>query len=418
MYVTGVDRRNGRKPRTVSVAFALAIVAIAAAVVFARTRAVEGIVTAPSARAASPTPPPTAGPLPTGWTRLTLPPQARSGSAAVWTGSKLLDWGGCDPSINDRCKAVASGYAFDPASRTWSDLPPAPVPGSGAHGVWTGSEALFVGIDEESKKIHSEAFDPATGTWRKLATAPIGPRYSPVLVWTGTKLVVWGGSERNQPGIESTGAIFDPVKNKWTRMADAPHGLNLASGVWTGTRVLVFGSLLNGGNHADTSTSVGETYDLATDRWREIAPSNLSPQATSAMWAGGRLVAWDYNDRWQTYDPARDRWSATARMPLGFSECYPDSVLVGTAMFAFFCGQAALYDAATNAWSKVRGGMLAETIYSKAYKSDIKLWRFADMAAGGDVVYFEAEGISLTKNGEACYGCSGSPHSFWAYRPA
>jgi N-acetylneuraminic acid mutarotase len=416
VYVTDVDPMNGRTSRKAWIAVAAVIVVVAAAVVVDRMTGDDAVVATPPSGASSPTP--NAGAIPTGWTKLSLPPQVRTGSAVVWTGSQLLDWGGCDPAINDRCEAVADGYAFDPASRTWSDLPPAPVAGSGAHAIWTGSEALFIGFDSESKKLHSEAFDPATRTWRKLATAPIGPRYSPVLVWTGSKLVVWGGSERDQPGIESTGAMFDPATNTWELMADAPHGLNLASGVWTGDRVLVFGSLVNGRNHADTTTSVGETYDPATDHWHEIARSNLSPQATSAVWTGGRLVAWDYNDRWQTYDPNDDRWSATGRMPMQPSECYPDSALVGASVFGFFCGQAALYDAATNAWSKVRGGMLAETIYSKAYKSDIKLWRFADMAAGGDVLYFEAEGISLTKNGEACYGCSGSPHSFWAYRPA
>src|SRR5438045_1998299 len=174
----------------------------------------DAVVASPRPRSSSPTP--STGPIPVGWTRLPLPPQARSGSAIVWTGSQLLDWGGCDPTAKDRCEPVGDGYAFDPASRTWSHMTTAPVPGSGAHAIWTGTEALFIGLDPESKKLHSEAFDPATGTWRKLATAPIGSRYSPVLVWTCSKLVVWGGSEREQPGIESTGAVFDPARNTWT----------------------------------------------------------------------------------------------------------------------------------------------------------------------------------------------------------
>lgn len=61
--------------------------------------------------------------------------------------------------------------------------------------------------------------------------------------------------------------------------------------------------------------------------------------------------------------------------------------------------------------------MLSKEIWSDAYQNDIKLWRFADMVSTGDVVLFAAQGISLTRKGEACYGCSGSPTSFWAYRP-
>ncbi len=61
--------------------------------------------------------------------------------------------------------------------------------------------------------------------------------------------------------------------------------------------------------------------------------------------------------------------------------------------------------------------MLSKEIWSDAYQRDIKLWRFADMVSTGDVVLFAAQGITLSHKGVACYGCSGSPTSFWAYRP-
>lgn len=93
--------------------------------------------------------------------------------------------------------------------------------------------------------------------------------------------------------------------------------------MWTGREMLVFGSLLDGRNYAATRTSVGAAYDPSIDAWRELPPSALSPQATTAAWAGGRVVAWDYEVHSQDYDPQKDTWSTPQRMPLEFSECYP-----------------------------------------------------------------------------------------------
>jgi hypothetical protein len=129
------------------------------------------------------------------------------------------------------------------------------------------------------------------------------------------------------------------------------------------------------------------------------------------------MVAWDYEVHSQEYDPLRGAWSRPQRMPLQFSECYPDSVVAQEVLFAFFCGQAALYDPAAGTWQRVRGGPLDEEVRSEAYQDSVPLWRFADMTAAGEVVLFASEGITLDPEGVACYGCPGSPTSFWAYRP-
>jgi hypothetical protein len=93
-------------------------------------------------------------------------------------------------------------------------------------------------------------------------------------------------------------------------------------------------------------------------------------------------------------------------------------VVVGGGVFAFFCGHAALYDTDSGTWEEIHGGLLNEEIESEAYDHALKLWRFAQLASNGDTVFLLAEGITLEESGEACYGCPGSPVSFWAYRPS
>jgi hypothetical protein len=127
------------------------------------------------------------------------------------------------------------------------------------------------------------------------------------------------------------------------------------------------------------------------------------------------VLAWDYVTRSQTLDQDTNTWSHPVKMPLEPSECYPDSVALTGSVFAFYCGDAALYDEADGTWQRVHGGMLDATVDS--HGSPIKVWRFAELTPADQVVFLEAEGITVSNEGTPCYGCSASPTSFWVYRP-
>jgi hypothetical protein len=143
-----------------------------------------------------------------------------------------------------------------------------------------------------------------------------------------------------------------------------------------------------------------------------LPDSDLSPQATAAAWADGRLIAYDYDVHWQAYDPDADAWTPSAQMPMVFDECYPDAAAIDGTVFAFFCGQAAtLRD---GRWDRVRGGLLDAMIEGGA--GMYHLYRFADIVAADEVLVFAATGITVT-GGTVCYGCPGSPHALWAWRP-
>jgi hypothetical protein len=106
-------------------------------------------------------------------------------------------------------------------------------------------------------------------------------------------------------------------------------------------------------------------------------------------------------------------------MPLDPGECYPDSVIVsnviGDSVFAWYCGQAAIWGSVTGGWLAVHGGATGPTV--RANGRAYALFRFADLVPAGDVVVLAAEGMTVEKGGQPCYGCPGAPHSLWAYRP-
>jgi hypothetical protein len=318
----------------------------------------------------------------------------------------LIVWGGASTAGT----GATDGFALDPSSMTWRQIPPAPISARyGARATWTGSEVLvWGGYDQRRRFVDGAALDPITGAWRRIAKAPIKPRWGGVAVWTGTELIVWGGG---QPGkaANTDGAAYDPVAGSWRRIADSPIRLNLATGAWTGTEMIVFGSLLDHFNRARTRKAVGAAYDPASDSWREIPASPLSPQASSGGWVAGRLVAWDYNMRAARYSRRADSWRILPRPPMSPGECYPNSAAFDGGLFAFYCGQAALFDSTTKTWYQARSRF--QIPGPRRYEFTIG----EAVGAGTGVVILEHD--ITTSNGGPCIGCSGSGVHLWVFLP-
>jgi N-acetylneuraminic acid mutarotase len=78
----------------------------------------------------------------------------------------------------------------------------------GAAAVWTGSRLLLWGgttrPDSNVVPRHGLAYDPRTNSWSPLPQAPLAGRAGPTAVWTGHSMVIWGG------GTKTDGAAFTP----------------------------------------------------------------------------------------------------------------------------------------------------------------------------------------------------------------
>jgi hypothetical protein len=292
---------------------------------------------------------------PVGWTELPAPPEIRTGAAQAWTGSELLVWGGFTDS--DETNVESSGLMFDPAELTWHATAPGPLePRALAASAWTGSELLVWGGWSGASGYefaqgffeNGAAYDPVSDSWRTLPPAPIGAR-APLSVWTGREMLVWGTAVRVNVRPRD-GAAYDPATDSWRAIAEAPIELTDATVVWTGSEMIVFGAALQGGNHPDTPTAIGAAYDPATDEWRNIPDSSLSPQASTAAWDGEKMIAWDYLNDTAAYDPVTDSWRSLPRIPLDDSECTPESEALGGYVLGVYCGGLTLFDPAQQQW--------------------------------------------------------------------
>src|SRR5439155_499322 len=132
-------------------------------------------------------------------------PAPRGGARAVWDGREVLVVGGV---------GVPSGLAYNPAANRWRTLPRMESTRLGFAAVWTGKKLLLWGGQAGSPSApsipaHGLAYDPAANGWSPLPPAPILGRPGPTAVWTGRQMIVWGGGQ--SPPAFADGAAFTPT---------------------------------------------------------------------------------------------------------------------------------------------------------------------------------------------------------------
>ncbi len=235
------------------------------------------------------------------WTFITAngAPTARVAHTSTWTGSKMLAWGGWD-NVNTGLPQTNTGGIYDPSTDLWSptSLVDAPTPREGHTAVWTGSKMIVWGgyRREGGTGILTNTggvYDPATDTWTPMSTigAPTA-RDSHTAVWTGSKMIVWGGYDGVAGVPSGTGGIYDPKTDAWTPTSTvgAPSGRSDHTAVWTGSKMIVWGGWPGGSAAEDT----GGIYDPATDTWTPTslggAPSERSDH--TAVWTGWKMIVW------------------------------------------------------------------------------------------------------------------------------
>lgn len=187
------------------------------------------------------------------WVALTLAgaPAARSGATVVWTGDKVLIWGG-----NGASGALGTGGqlrfqsapTFTPLEWTSIQTVGAPAARVEHTAVWTGTRMIVWGGRNGSTFFADGAsFDPATDTWTALpATDAPSARAAHTAVWTGTEMIVFGGE--TVTGSTASGAAYNPASNRWRPLqhGGSPLARSGAASAWTGTELILFGGLSAG----------------------------------------------------------------------------------------------------------------------------------------------------------------------------
>ena len=251
-------------------------------------------------------------------TSTTHAPIGRELHTAVWTGTEMIVWGGKSATGSE----YRTGGRYNPATDKWTltSITNAPVARESHTAVWTGSEMIVWGGQHFSNFTYVNLqtggrYNPGTNSWTATSTinAP-APRYHHTAVWSGSEMIVWGGSY----GL-NTGGRYNPSSNSWTAVStvNAPTGREGHTAVWAGSRMIVWGGFDGGGNTSNT----GGRYNPATDKWAATSITN-APAGRSghtAVWAGNQMIIWggttppsNYFDSGGRYNPGTNTWTATS----------------------------------------------------------------------------------------------------------
>jgi len=225
-------------------------------------------------------------------TSLTNAPQGRQYHTAVWTGSEMIVWGGRSSSA-----ALNTGGQYNPSDDTWTATSTGtnvPQARWWPRSVWTGTEMIAWGGWNGSSVVNTGGrYDPLADSWVPVTvTNAPSARQQASMVWTGSKMLVWGGDGAGGGGLPlNTGGRYDPLADSWTVITttNAPSARIEPVIVWTGTRIIVWGG--------SPATNTGGKYDPVADSWGATGLTN-APSARRDMagvWTGDKMIVWGGN---------------------------------------------------------------------------------------------------------------------------
>ena len=253
-------------------------------------------------------------------------PSPRIKHTAIWTGTRMIIWGGQD----ENSSSYQTGGIYDPVLDVWSytAVDDAPKKRHSHSAVWTGTEMLvWGGKDEDNFLLNGKKYNPDLNTWQNISTQnkPKGS-VGQIALWTGTHMLIWGGFDSLTMPNTSYGALYNPDNNAWEAMntLDAPDGLAGAKAVWSGTEALIWGGVTS----SDSLSNEGWIYNPSSNAWRAMTLNN-SPHARSghtAVWTGSEMLIWGgttttalYSNTGGKYNPQTNNWTslASANAPSG-----------------------------------------------------------------------------------------------------
>ncbi len=264
-------------------------------------------------------------------------PSARHSHSAIWTGTRMLLWGGAGnagfttaviPGTNNQLVGYVltnsiyynDGYTYDPANNTWTAISSVGAPSTRAYhaAVWTGSKMIIWGGHDVSTELATGGiYDPANNTWATVSNAGAPERRSnwhagyyyrtgSFAVWTGDRMMIYGGQQR---AVASTllytpigGGLYDPVNNTWTTVnpVGAPRSSANPNLIWTGTHAVVFGGWeFSIGAFTVIAFNSGGMFDPKTNTWQATATAGAPTgrDMQTATWIGDGMFIFGGSER-------------------------------------------------------------------------------------------------------------------------
>lgn len=259
------------------------------------------------------------------WRAAAPAPTKRTEVAAATLDGRIYVVGGFEkPTLGNvmNFAITASVEVYDPITDRWASKASLPL---GLHhvgiGVLGGRLYVIGGYAKSGFTVWNPvatvyAYDPTTDSWTERAPMSTARGALSVTEYEG-KLYAIGGFDRkaNNAQVE----VYDPVRNVWSTVAPLPTPRDHLATATVAGKIYAIGGRVDG--DYSRNLAVTERYDPVTDRWARI--SDL-PTARSGITAavvegkiyvmGGEGAVGTFQEN-EAYDPVRDIWQRMAPMP-------------------------------------------------------------------------------------------------------
>jgi N-acetylneuraminic acid mutarotase len=237
-------------------------------------------------------------------------PSGRYGHSAVWTGGEMIVWGGTNDS-----STFNTGGRYNSGTDSWTATTTtnAPAARSSHTAVWTGSEMIVWGGGVVANFLDTGGrYNPSTNSWVATSTANApDPRGKHTTVWTGNEMIIWGGFTCLAPfncEPSDTGGRYNSSTDSWsaTSITNPPSARYSHTAVWTGSEMIIWG----GTDHVDT----GGRYNPSEDSWTATNKTNAPTgrEAHTSVWAGNNMIVWGGTGGFDDFNSG-GRYCATRR---------------------------------------------------------------------------------------------------------
>jgi N-acetylneuraminic acid mutarotase len=187
-------------------------------------------------------------------------PDSRVFHTAVWIGGKMIVWGGGLAMYP--FSSFDTGGRYDPFTDTWTATSTTNAPDGrrGHTAIWTGSKMLIWGGSFYHNPVvqflnTGGRYDPSSDSWVGTSTTNVpDARAGHTAVWAGSEMIVWGGGGSGPTYLLNTGGRYNPGIDSWTATSttNAPDARAGHTAVWTGSEMIVWGGSDESDNHFNT----------------------------------------------------------------------------------------------------------------------------------------------------------------------
>lgn len=200
-------------------------------------------------------------------------------------GGRLYIIGGYSKSGLSVWNPVATVYAYDPTTDTWTERAPMPtVRGALSVAEHNGKLYAIGGYDRKVNNAQVEVYDPARNVWTTGASLPTPRDHLATATVAGKIYAIGGRTDGDYSRNLAVTERYDPMTDRWIRVADLPTARSGITASVVGGWIYVFG-----GEGATGTFSENEAYDPVHDTWQRMAPMPTARHGLGSAVEHGRI---------------------------------------------------------------------------------------------------------------------------------